>query len=164
MQSVGGAAYRLATDAVSLAHLAYRSVRRQPSWTWADVEADRGSPLLRIYGSVFPVLLSLARIGAMPRGMHGATLLVKARALPPTRLRALTHYDEQRRVLEHSGLTRTSGEGIHVAWPRIARSWYRTGPRIARRSELPVGGPLGSHSAAERYERRVEREAPDPRI
>ena len=46
------------------------------------MEADRGNPLLRIYGSVFPVLLSLARIGAMPRGTHGATLLVKARALP----------------------------------------------------------------------------------
>ena len=82
MLSVGGAAYRLATNVVSLAHLAFRSVRRHPSWTWADVEADRRNPLLRIYGSVFPVLLSLARIGAMPRGTHGATLLVKARALP----------------------------------------------------------------------------------
>jgi 2-polyprenyl-3-methyl-5-hydroxy-6-metoxy-1,4-benzoquinol methylase len=82
MLSVGGAAYRLAADAVSLAHLAYRSVRRQPSWTWADVEADQGNPLMRVYGAVFPVLLSLARLGAMPRGTRGATLLVKARALP----------------------------------------------------------------------------------
>ena len=80
--SVGGAAYRLAADVVSLVHLAYRSVRRHPSWTWADVEADRGKPLLRIYESAFPALLSLARIGSMPRGTHGATLLVKARALP----------------------------------------------------------------------------------
>ena len=54
MISLGGPAYRLATDLVSLAHLAYRSVRRQPSWTWADVEADRRNPLMRIYGSVFP--------------------------------------------------------------------------------------------------------------
>jgi SAM-dependent methyltransferase len=82
MLSVGGAAYRLATDAVSLVHLAYRSVRRHPSWTWADVEADRENLVLRIYGLVFPMLLSLARIGAMPRGTRGATLLVKARALP----------------------------------------------------------------------------------
>ncbi len=81
--SVGGTAYRLAADVVSLAHLAYRSARRHRSWTWADVEADRGNAMLRIYGSVFPVLLSLARIGAMPRGTHGATLLVKARARPP---------------------------------------------------------------------------------
>ena len=81
MLSVGGAAYRLATDFVSLAHLAYSLVRRQPSWTWADVEADRGNPLMRIYASVFPVLLRIARLGAMPRGTNGATLLVKARAL-----------------------------------------------------------------------------------
>ncbi len=82
MLSVGGATYRLATDVVSLAHLAYRSARRQPSWTWADVEADRESLVFRMYGSVFPVLLRLARIGATRPGMHGASLLVKARALP----------------------------------------------------------------------------------
>jgi 2-polyprenyl-3-methyl-5-hydroxy-6-metoxy-1,4-benzoquinol methylase len=82
MLSVGGAAYRLATDVVSLVHLAYRSIRGHSSWTWADVEADRERPLLRIYGSVFPVLLSLARIGSLPLGTQGATLLVKARAMP----------------------------------------------------------------------------------
>jgi SAM-dependent methyltransferase len=82
MLSVGGAAYRLTADVVSLVHLAYRSLRRQPSWTWAEVDADRGTPLMRIYGSVFPALLVIARLGALPRGEQGATLLVKARALP----------------------------------------------------------------------------------
>ena len=68
MLSVGGAAYRLSADAVSLAHLVYRSVRRQPSWTWADVEADQSSPLIRLYGSVFPAFLGFARLGAVQPG------------------------------------------------------------------------------------------------
>jgi 2-polyprenyl-3-methyl-5-hydroxy-6-metoxy-1,4-benzoquinol methylase len=82
MLSVGGAAYRLTADVVSLVHLAYRSLRRQTSWTWADVDADQETPLMRIYGSVFPALLVIARLGALPPGEQGATLLVKARALP----------------------------------------------------------------------------------
>jgi 2-polyprenyl-3-methyl-5-hydroxy-6-metoxy-1,4-benzoquinol methylase len=79
--SIGGTAYRAAAAFVSLVHLAYRFLRRQQSWTWADVEADRGSSVLKIYASVFPVLLGLARVGATRRDMRGATLFVKARVL-----------------------------------------------------------------------------------
>jgi 2-polyprenyl-3-methyl-5-hydroxy-6-metoxy-1,4-benzoquinol methylase len=81
MTSLGGIAYRLTADLVSAVHLAYRSLRRQPSWTWADVEADRGNAFVRAYGALFPALLALARLGAGTQGMHGATLLVKARVL-----------------------------------------------------------------------------------
>lgn len=80
--SVGGPAYRLAASVVSVAHLIYRLARRQPSWTWADVEADRGRPLMRLYGAVFPVVLGFARLGAIRPDMRGATLLMKARAVP----------------------------------------------------------------------------------
>jgi 2-polyprenyl-3-methyl-5-hydroxy-6-metoxy-1,4-benzoquinol methylase len=82
MASLGGITYRLTTDLVSVVHLAYRRLRRQPSWTWADVEADRENPLLRAYGAVFPALLALARLGATEQGTRGASLLVKARVLP----------------------------------------------------------------------------------
>jgi ubiquinone/menaquinone biosynthesis C-methylase UbiE len=79
MTSLGGTAYRLASGFVSLVHLAYRSLRRQQSWTWSDVEADRDSLPLRIYAAAFPALLAFARLGAHQPGMRGATLLVTAR-------------------------------------------------------------------------------------
>lgn len=59
---VGGRLYRACAGLVSLVHLAYRRTRRQPEWTWADVEQDAASLPLRLYASVFPALLYLARL------------------------------------------------------------------------------------------------------
>lgn len=59
---VGGTLYRACAGFVSLVHLAYRRARRQPDWTWADVEQDAASLPLRVYASAFPALLSLSRL------------------------------------------------------------------------------------------------------
>lgn len=62
LTGVGGPLYRACTGFVSLVHLAYRRARRQPEWTWADVEEDAASLPLRLYAFVFPALLFLARL------------------------------------------------------------------------------------------------------
>jgi 2-polyprenyl-3-methyl-5-hydroxy-6-metoxy-1,4-benzoquinol methylase len=75
---IGGTLYRASTGLVSLAHLAYRRARRQPEWTWADVEQDAASLPLRLYASVFPALLFLARLdrgGGVP-GRRSSLLMV----------------------------------------------------------------------------------------
>jgi 2-polyprenyl-3-methyl-5-hydroxy-6-metoxy-1,4-benzoquinol methylase len=76
---VGGRLYRATTGAVSLAHLAYRKLRGDDAWTWADLERDATSLPMRIYGAVFPALLALARLDK-PRSLaHCSTLVVLAR-------------------------------------------------------------------------------------
>src|SRR5207302_7293386 len=81
LATIGGAPYRFAAGIVSIIHLAYRRLRGQPSWTWADVEADADSFPLRIYRSVFPALLAVARVRARNGGMRGATLMVCSTAV-----------------------------------------------------------------------------------
>jgi SAM-dependent methyltransferase len=78
---VGGPIYRGLAGAVSLSHLAYRRLRGQRTWTWADVERDAHGPVLRAYAAVFPFLLALARLD--PSGPTRAATLV-ATALKET--------------------------------------------------------------------------------
>jgi SAM-dependent methyltransferase len=74
---VGGPIYRGLAGAVSLSHLAYRRLRGQRTWTWADVEPDAGAPVLRAYATVFPLLLAVARLDRV-RPTRAATLVVTA--------------------------------------------------------------------------------------
>jgi ubiquinone/menaquinone biosynthesis C-methylase UbiE len=80
LTGIGGPPYRLAAGLVSLVHLAYRRSRQQRTWTWADVEADRQSPLLHLYAMVFPGFLRVARMGALDH-RNPSTLLAVARRL-----------------------------------------------------------------------------------
>lgn len=75
---VGGSFFRAASGVVSLAHLVFRRLRGQSTWTWADVEEDANSLLLRLYARIFPVFLFLARIGSQGRASDRSTLLVTA--------------------------------------------------------------------------------------
>jgi 2-polyprenyl-3-methyl-5-hydroxy-6-metoxy-1,4-benzoquinol methylase len=76
---VGGTLYRLTSGLVSLLHLAYRRARGQRSWTWADVELELGSPLLRLYALLFPVLLAVARLDRALPGEKSSLLATAVR-------------------------------------------------------------------------------------
>ena len=71
---------RLATDAVSLAHLAYqRVVHRRRAWTWADVAASESSPAFRVYRGVFPLLRAVSRTDCLLGGRRGFGLVAAVR-------------------------------------------------------------------------------------
>ena len=79
VRGVGGRLYRATAGAVSLAHLAYRKLRGDDTWTWADLEADTRSPALRVYAALFPVLLRLTRLDRPSRIDRCSTLVIFAR-------------------------------------------------------------------------------------
>ncbi len=71
---------RLATDAVSLAHLAYqRLVHRRRAWTWADVAAAESSPAFRLYRGVFPLLWAFSRADRLFGARRGFCLVAAVR-------------------------------------------------------------------------------------
>ena len=78
IDGVGGSFFRLTSGLVSLGHLGYRRARGQSSWTWADVEQDSQSPVLRVYARVFPALVSFVRLERAPTLARAATLVVSA--------------------------------------------------------------------------------------
>lgn len=71
---VGGRLYRAGAGAVSLAHLGYRKLRGDESWTWADIERDATSLPMRLYATLFPALLGLARLDR-PRSLGDCSTL-----------------------------------------------------------------------------------------
>lgn len=67
---------RLATDVVSLGHIGYqRLVHRRRAWTWSDVTASEGSPVLRLYMGIFPLLLAFSRLDRMLSTRRGFGLI-----------------------------------------------------------------------------------------
>lgn len=71
---------RLATDAVSAAHLLYqRLVHRRRAWTWADLAAAEGGPAFRVYATMFPVLRAFARLDRLLASRRGFGLVAAAR-------------------------------------------------------------------------------------
>lgn len=79
---------RIATDAVSLAHLIYqRTVHRRRAWTWSEVAASQRSPVLRLYGKIFPLLWAFSRLDRLLRSRRGFGLIaaVRRRAEAETR-------------------------------------------------------------------------------
>jgi len=71
---------RLATDAVSLAHLAYqRVVHRRRAWTWADVAAAEDSAAFRLYRGVFPLLWAFSRADRLLATRRGFGLVAAVR-------------------------------------------------------------------------------------
>ena len=71
---------RLATDAVSLAHLAYqRIVHRRRAWTWADVAAAEDSAAFRLYRGVFPLLWAFSRADRLFAARRGFGLVAAIR-------------------------------------------------------------------------------------
>ena len=77
-RGVGGVLFRLASGAVSLAHLGYRRAHGQSTWTWADAEEDVRSPLVRVYARLFPALVWLVRLERSPSLVKASTLVVGA--------------------------------------------------------------------------------------
>jgi len=70
---------RLATDLVSLAHLAYqRLVHGRRAWTWADAAASVGGPAFRLYRAVFPLLSAVSRLDRMLQRWRGFGLAAVA--------------------------------------------------------------------------------------
>jgi SAM-dependent methyltransferase len=76
---VGGRLYRATAGGVSLAHLAYRKLRGDQAWTWADLERDATSLPMRLYATAFPALLAVARLDKPRRLSDCSTLVVAAR-------------------------------------------------------------------------------------
>ena len=78
VRGVGGPLFRMTSGVVSLAHLGYRRARGQSTWTWADVEHDAASPLMRAYARLFPALVSFVRLEREPSPEKASTLVVGA--------------------------------------------------------------------------------------
>ena len=71
---------RLATDLVSLIHLAYQKVRHgRHSWQWSDVAASENEGVLKLYKLVFPALWVFTRLDRCLAGCRGFGLVVCAR-------------------------------------------------------------------------------------
>lgn len=72
--------FRFFTRVVTDAHLLYqRIVHRRRAWTWSDVAAAEGSPVFRVYATVFPFLWALSRLDRFLRSMRGFGLVAGIR-------------------------------------------------------------------------------------
>lgn len=71
---------RLATDLVSLGHLAYqRLVHGRRSWTWSHVTALENKPVIRLYTRIFPLLWALSRLDRLLSSRRGFGLVTAVR-------------------------------------------------------------------------------------
>jgi SAM-dependent methyltransferase len=71
---------RLATDAVSLAHIVYqRAVHGRRSWTWADVGEARGGLVFRLYELLFPALRAFSRLDRLLARRRGFGIAARLR-------------------------------------------------------------------------------------
>jgi 2-polyprenyl-3-methyl-5-hydroxy-6-metoxy-1,4-benzoquinol methylase len=73
---VGGVAYRSLTSVVAVAHLAYRRLRGQRSWGWADMERDSNRLTFRTYARVYPVLAFLVSLERVERPVGRSAMLL----------------------------------------------------------------------------------------
>lgn len=71
---------RLATDAVSLAHLAYqRLVHGRRAWTWSAAVEAADTPVFRLYTWIFGALHAFCRLDRLLGGARGFGLVAVAR-------------------------------------------------------------------------------------
>jgi SAM-dependent methyltransferase len=77
---------RLATDAVSLFHLAYqRAVHGRRAWTWSEAAGAQGSLAFRLYMVAFPVLRAWSSLDVLLRRRRGFALVLAAvKPSPPS--------------------------------------------------------------------------------
>lgn len=70
---------KIATDAVSLAHVLYqRLISRRRSWNWSDVASLEGKKIFVLYRMLFPILWAWCRLDRVLTRYRGFGLIVLA--------------------------------------------------------------------------------------